>query len=144
MPVEFLGIAATDDTCETVARSGPASGREPAPCGGLPALLPEAGDPVAGGARRRLDAGAAEPKRIRRHRAHRRRAAGPVVAGSERAAAAVGCARDLTTGHRRPAVRARCLPAGRTALFDAGADPALAGGRLPFEERLADAPGAGR
>ncbi|PRH80136.1 GNAT family N-acetyltransferase, partial [Streptomyces solincola] len=121
-----------------------ASGRQPAPCGGLPALLPEAGDPVAGGACRRLGAGAAEPKPIRRHRARRRRSAGPVVAESERAAAAVGCARVPTTGQRRPAGRARCLPAGCTALRNAGADPAVAGGPLPFEERLADAPGAGR
>ncbi|MCX4706776.1 GNAT family N-acetyltransferase [Streptomyces sp. NBC_01373] len=108
-----------------------------APCGGVLLLLLERGEPVAGGAFRRYDAGTAELKRIWTHSAHRRRGlARRVVAELEREASARGYRRIyLTTGPRQPEARGLYLATGYTSLFDTEADPETIG-PLPFEKHL--------
>lgn len=108
-----------------------------APYGGILLLLLEAGEPVAGGAFRRYDAGTAELKRIWTHSAHRRRGlARRVVAELEREAAARGYRRvHLTTGPRQPEARGLYLATGYTPLFDPDVDPETIG-PLPFEKHL--------
>jgi GNAT superfamily N-acetyltransferase len=106
--------------------------------GGVLLLLLERGEPVAGGAFRRYDAGTAELKRIWPHSAHRRRGlARRVVAELEREADARGYRRlYLTTGPRQPEARGLYLATGYTPLFDTTADPETIG-KLPFEKQLA-------
>ncbi|MET7614075.1 GNAT family N-acetyltransferase [Streptomyces seoulensis] len=91
-----------------------------APHGGVLLLLLEGGEPVAGGAFRRYDAGTAELKRIWTHSGHRRRGlAREVVAELEREALARGYRRIyLTTGPRQPEARALYLNTGYRPLFD--------------------------
>lgn len=103
--------------------------------GGALLLLLERGEPVAGGAFRRLDDSTAELKRIWTHSAHRRRGlARRVVAELEREAVARGYRRIyLTTGPRQPEARALYLATGYTPLFDTAADPETIG-PLPFEK----------
>ncbi|WP_432034931.1 GNAT family N-acetyltransferase [Streptomyces cucumeris] len=104
---------------------------------GLPLLLLEDGEPVAGGAFRRYDARTAELKRVWTHSAHRRRGlARRVLAELERAAAERGFHRlYLTTGPRQPEARGLYLATGYSALFDVTADPETIG-PLPFEKSL--------
>ncbi|WP_086559703.1 GNAT family N-acetyltransferase [Streptomyces africanus] len=117
-----------------------------APHGGVLLLLLERGEPVAGGAFRRYDAGTAELMgvppdgvwgRIWTHSAHRRRGlARRVVAELEREAGARGYRRIyLTTGPRQPEARGLYLATGYTPLFDTEADPESIG-PLPFEKHL--------
>jgi polar amino acid transport system permease protein len=105
--------------------------------GGVLLLLLEHGEPVAGGAFRRYDAGTAELKRIWTHSAHRRRGlARRVVDELEREASARGYRRIyLTTGPRQPEARGLYLATGYTPLFDTRADPESIG-KLPFEKHL--------
>ncbi|WP_380285413.1 GNAT family N-acetyltransferase [Kitasatospora purpeofusca] len=104
---------------------------------GVLLLLLEDGEPVAGGAYKRYDAGTAEVKRMWTHSAHRRRGlATRVLAELERAAVAAGYRRIfLTTGPRQPEARGLYLANGYTPLFDVTADP-LTIGPLPFEKHL--------
>ncbi|WP_330287777.1 GNAT family N-acetyltransferase [Streptomyces sp. NBC_00576] len=108
-----------------------------APYGGVLLLLLEHGEPVAGGAFRRYDAGTAELKRIWTHSAHRRRGlARRVVEELEREAEVRGYRRIyLTTGPRQPEARGLYLATGYTPLFDTTADPETIG-KLPFEKHL--------
>jgi polar amino acid transport system permease protein len=112
-----------------------------APYGGVLLLLLEHGEPVAGGAFRRYDAGTAELKRIWTHSAHRRRGlARRVVHELEREAKARGYRRiHLTTGPRQPEARGLYLATGYTPLFDTTADPETIG-KLPFEKHLTARP----
>ncbi|MER7707517.1 GNAT family N-acetyltransferase [Kitasatospora sp. NPDC097605] len=105
--------------------------------GGVLLLLLEDGEPVAGGAYKRLDDRTAELKRMWTHSAHRRRGlATRVLAELERTAAAAGYHRIfLTTGPRQPEARNLYLANGYTPLFDVAADP-LTIGPLPFEKHL--------
>ncbi|MBL1094570.1 GNAT family N-acetyltransferase [Streptomyces sp. NPDC001739] len=108
-----------------------------APPGGAFLLLLADGEPVAGGAYRRLDARTAELKRIWTHSAHRRRGLGrQVLAALEQHAAARGYTRiHLTTGPRQPEAKGLYLAAGYRPLFDLSADPESIG-PLPFEKHL--------
>lgn len=108
-----------------------------APPGGTFLLLLADGEPVAGGAYRRLDARTAELKRIWTHSAHRRRGlARKVLAALEQDAAARGYVRAyLTTGPRQPEAKGLYLAAGYRPLFDLSADPESIG-PLPFEKHL--------
>ncbi|GAA1383125.1 GNAT family N-acetyltransferase [Kitasatospora putterlickiae] len=133
-------------TEEYVRRYGPEAHQEmtryPAdswaePHGGVLLLLLEDGEPVAGGAYKRLDARTAEVKRMWTHSAHRRRGlATRVLAELERAAGAAGYHRIfLTTGPLQPEAKGLYLVNGYTPLFDVAADP-LTIGPLPFEKHL--------
>lgn len=108
-----------------------------APPGGAFLLLLADGEPVAGGAYRRLDARTAELKRIWTHSAHRRRGLGrQVLTALEQHAAARGYTRiHLTTGPRQPEAKGLYLAAGYRPLFDLSADPESIG-PLPFEKHL--------
>ncbi|MFG3118423.1 GNAT family N-acetyltransferase [Streptomyces sp. NPDC048197] len=108
-----------------------------APPGGAFLLLLADGEPVAGGAYRRLDARTAELKRIWTHSAHRRRGLGRrVLAALEQHAAARGYTRiHLTTGPRQPEAKGLYLAVGYRPLFDLSADPESIG-PLPFEKHL--------
>jgi GNAT superfamily N-acetyltransferase len=107
-----------------------------APDGGLLLLLDD-GEPVAGGAFRRLDEHTAELKRIWTHSAHRRRGlARRVLAALEREIAARGYRRiHLTTGPRQPEAQGLYLAAGYTPLYDPGLPPERIGPH-PFEKEL--------
>ncbi|MEE4422902.1 GNAT family N-acetyltransferase [Streptomyces bugieae] len=117
-----------------------------APPGGTFLLLLADGQPVAGGAYRRLDARTAERMgappdgvwgRIWTHSAHRRRGlARRVLDVLEQDAAARGYTRvHLTTGPRQPEAKVLYLAAGYRPLFDLSADPESIG-PLPFEKHL--------
>ena len=104
------------------------------PPGGGVVLLLEDGEPVAGGAFRRLDDGTAELKRIWTHSAYRRRGlARRVLAELEREIHTRGYARIyLTTGPRQPEAKALYL-ATYTPLYDPDLDPEVIGPH-PFEK----------
>ncbi|MFJ8674527.1 GNAT family N-acetyltransferase [Streptomyces sp. NPDC093589] len=108
-----------------------------APPRGAFLLLLEDGEPVAGGAYRRYDAGTAELKRIWTHSAHRRRGlARRVLEALEADAGARGYRRVyLTTGPRQPEARGLYLAAGYRPLFDLSAAPETIG-PLPFDKHL--------
>jgi GNAT superfamily N-acetyltransferase len=106
------------------------------PDGGLLLLLGD-GEPVAGGAFRRLDTHTAELKRIWTHSAHRRRGfARRVLAELEREIAARGYRRiHLTTGPRQPEAKGLYLATGYTPLYDPDLPPERIGPH-PFEKEL--------
>ncbi len=106
--------------------------------GGSFVLLLEHGQPVSGGAFKRLDGFTAEMKRVWTHSGHRRRGlARRVLAELEAEAARQGYrSLFLTTGFRQPEAVGLYLGAGYTALYDPDGD-LQAQRKLPFRKDLA-------